>query len=112
RAVGCAQATASGLPCVLHRMGRERRYEIRGRRLRLRPQTRRPQLRSTIACLVLVASCLYGPVSPSAGPADRPSKFDTHAAALAIAFAAERSAYRDLSTFLLPGPRLSLEPVG
>ena len=60
---------------------------------------------------MLVASCLYGAVSPSAGAAERPSRFDTHAVDFAIAFAGERAAYRDLSTFVLPGARLALEAV-
>jgi hypothetical protein len=47
----------------------------------------------------------------SGGVVDVRSKFDTHAADFAITFGGERSAYRDLSTFVLPGAAVSIEAV-
>jgi hypothetical protein len=61
-----------------------------------------------IVAVLIVASCLAGTAS---APPDRPSKFDTHAAEFAIAFSGERAAYRDLSTFVLPGATVSIEAV-
>src|SRR5205807_10248190 len=112
-AVGCAEAAAARLSRVLHRMGRERRHAVRGRRVRVRSQAGRSQLTST-ARLVLVATSLYwlsGVVSPAATATAPASKFDTRSVDFAIAFSGEVSAYRELSTFVLPGTRFSVEAV-
>src|SRR5207248_8193899 len=110
-AVGSVEAADSDLPRVFHGMGRERRCEVRRRRVRIRPQADRAQLRATV-CAILLASSVYGGVPRGTAAAGRPSSFDTNAADFALAFAGESAAYRELSTFVLPGARLSLEAVG
>jgi len=50
-------------------------------------------------------------VSPAATAIPRASKFDTRSVDFAIAFSGEVSAYRELSTFILPGASFSLEAV-
>jgi len=49
--------------------------------------------------------------STISGAGDAPSKFDTQAADFAITFAGEQAAYRDLSTFVLPGATISIQAV-
>jgi Peptidase M15 len=85
-------------------MGRERVDTIRRRRVRVRP----PAGQLTIVTLLVAVSSLSG---TALAPPDRSSKFDTHAAEFAIAFNGERAAYRDLSTFVLPGATVSIEAV-
>ena len=60
---------------------------------------------------MLIAACACSVVSRAAGAVDKLSSFDTHAAGFAIAFSGEVSAYRDLSTYVLPGAALAIEAV-
>jgi hypothetical protein len=62
-----------------------------------------------VLAVVLAVAILGGALVPVRGAAGR---FDTKTAPFSIAFNGETSAYRDMSTFVLPNARMTVEVVG
>jgi hypothetical protein len=75
--------------------------------------TRAPKTARPIVMALLVVTALIEPaVDRGAAWLAAAAKFDTKTATFAITFQGETSAYREMSTFVLPGTTLTVEAIG